>query len=437
MEPADPTRAPLFDAVLFDLDGTLVATDRYWVPAARAGVRRAFAEFGIEREPPDAAACLYLVGLPLEQGIDQLLGEFAPEVRARVVQACLEEERALLRKGRAALLPGAAEVLRELREAGVRTAIASNCPASYLEFMLDELGLGELVDEARCLDSPGAGDKGDMLADLLCSFGTRSAVMVGDRAVDREAAWANGLPHVHLDTGFAPPGEEHGADARLAELSGLPALLAGRARLVHDALDELGALRPAPVTSVGITGPRAAGKSLLARDAARTAAAAGRPAVVVSLRDLPRAPHGGRVDGSPADWPAASELGDDPLSACCNVEQLLFELLEPHRAGRDVELAGGMRVAAEALLLLEGPFLLDPRVRTRLDRVLALEVPGEVQARRVAGREGRLAGPRAVEEVLMGWGSVERAFERRLPAAELADLCLTADPPWGEWGGAR
>ena len=155
MEALAPEPAPLFDVVLFDLDGTLVATDRFWVPAARAGVRRAFAEFDIEREPPDAAACLSLVGLPLEEGVDQLLGELPSVVRARVVETCLEEERALLRKGRAALLPGAAEVLGELRRAGVRTAIASNCPASYLEFTLDELGLAELVDEARCLDSPG------------------------------------------------------------------------------------------------------------------------------------------------------------------------------------------------------------------------------------------------------------------------------------------
>ena len=37
----------------------------------------------------------------------RLLGDLAPELRARIVEACVEEETALLRSGRAALLPGA------------------------------------------------------------------------------------------------------------------------------------------------------------------------------------------------------------------------------------------------------------------------------------------------------------------------------------------
>ena len=38
-----------YDAVLFDLDGTLVATDRFWPQAARAGALLAFEELGLER----------------------------------------------------------------------------------------------------------------------------------------------------------------------------------------------------------------------------------------------------------------------------------------------------------------------------------------------------------------------------------------------------
>ena len=54
-----------------------------------------------------------------------------------------------------------------------------------------------------------------MIEDLLLTFGTRSAVMVGDREGDRDAAHANGLPHIHLRNGFAPRGEEVVCEARI------------------------------------------------------------------------------------------------------------------------------------------------------------------------------------------------------------------------------
>ena len=57
-----------FDSIVFDLDGTLVATDRFWIPAARAGARRAFEELGLERELPSADQWMSMVGYPLEEG---------------------------------------------------------------------------------------------------------------------------------------------------------------------------------------------------------------------------------------------------------------------------------------------------------------------------------------------------------------------------------
>ena len=172
-----------FDAVLFDLDGTLVATDRIWVEAADRGCRRAFRELGLERDPPDGAGWMSLVGLPLDQGFRALFPDLEPEALAVVVERCLEAEREALAAGVAELLPGAREALEDLRRRGVKTAIASNCGGEYLAAMCDGLGLGALVDEAWCLDSPGVETKADMLRLALERFETRSAVMVG-RSMD-------------------------------------------------------------------------------------------------------------------------------------------------------------------------------------------------------------------------------------------------------------
>jgi phosphoglycolate phosphatase len=214
-----------YEAVLFDLDGTLVATDRFWVPAARVGAKRAFAELGIERAIPTAKEWMELVGLPLAEGFDALFEDLSALQRRVVLERCEEEEHFALEAGRAALLPGALEVLRELRRRGVKTGIASNCSQRYLDSAMVGLGVAEWVDEGRCLDSPGIRNKGDMLADLLSCFGTRRAVMVGDRQGDCEAAKTNSLPFVLCENGFRPDWERFECEGRVADLLELIPLL--------------------------------------------------------------------------------------------------------------------------------------------------------------------------------------------------------------------
>jgi len=261
----------LFDAVVFDLDGTLVATERFWVPAARTGTRRAFAELGIERPIPSAREWMGLVGRELAVGIADLLPDLGIDAREAVLRACVEEEHRTIAADEAPWMPGARDVLEGLRSAGVRTGIASNCSAAYLEQMWGKLGLEGLVDEGRSLDSAGIVDKADMIEDLLGRFDTRSAVMVGDRAGDRDAAWANGIPHVHCAFGYAADGEEVRAEGRIEDPGELVGLLGRRADWIAAALERAGVGRTprgaGPV--VGVTGAPLSGKTLFARDAAR------------------------------------------------------------------------------------------------------------------------------------------------------------------------
>src|SRR5688572_30351376 len=260
----------LFDAVVFDLDGTLVATERFWVEAARTGARRAFAELGLERELPPAEAWLSMVGLPLERGFELVFGDLAPRQRAVLMARCVEEEEAALRAGGGAWMDGARELLDELCARGVKLGIASNCGRGYLHSMLHGLGLDRWIDEARCLDSPGVLDKAGMVADLLETFGTRSAVMVGDRRGDADAAHQNGLPHVHLEGVITPRGEVVPCEARIASLGELAGVLSGRSRWIEGALRSIGAWgRDAAPVLLGVTGAPAAGKTLLARDLVR------------------------------------------------------------------------------------------------------------------------------------------------------------------------
>ena len=85
---------PAFAAVIFDLDGTLVATDQFWIPAARAATRRVFAERGITLEQPSGNEWMRLVGYPMRVGLRIVLPDLDDDSMDALHIACIEEEEA-------------------------------------------------------------------------------------------------------------------------------------------------------------------------------------------------------------------------------------------------------------------------------------------------------------------------------------------------------
>lgn len=377
-----------FDAVLFDLDGTLLATDRYWIPAAREGARRAFEELGLAREFPTDAQWLALVGLPLAQGFERLFEDLDADQRAHVMRCCVEEEHFALTAGKGALLDGARDALTELRARGVRVGVASNCSQAYLGAALREVGLGIWVEEARCLESPGCATKSDMIADLLRTFGTRSACFVGDRATDSEAAHANALPHVHLTGGFAPPGERVESEAELAGLGDLIARLERRGVWIDGVLARLRVGESGGVRVLGIGGFAGAGKSFFARDAARRLEARELEVTVIDGLDEPDAFH---------------ELGRRRMERPANALEARLH-------------------SARGVVLVSGRYLHDPRLRGSLDALLQLDVPPKLCRARLFARDA-LRENRANLLLLFQY----RMMERHAPA----DLRVDASNPLG------
>lgn len=127
------------DALLFDLDGTLVHTDPLHFVAWRAMLAAHGVEFdqaGYARQVsgrhnPEIVADL-LPHLSDEQG-----RRFAAEKEARFRQVA----DAALRP-----LPGARDLLARARAAGIATAVVTNAPRENAEFMLRALGLDGTVD---------------------------------------------------------------------------------------------------------------------------------------------------------------------------------------------------------------------------------------------------------------------------------------------------
>jgi phosphoglycolate phosphatase-like HAD superfamily hydrolase len=214
------------DLVVFDVDGTVHDTFRWWAPLIRQGLQRFAQATGIPIAMPSDAEAEAVVGMR-DAGV---WGPFLPaehkhrwqDLRAVVVPM----EVATLNTGADYLFPGVRQLLPHLRRLDVKVALASNCRSAYMGAMLHGQGLAAISDWQFCLDTPGVGGKTDMLALAQRTAGARRTVMVGDREPDHEAALALGLPFVwrandrcdlqHADAVW------NGEPAHLLDLLGLP-----------------------------------------------------------------------------------------------------------------------------------------------------------------------------------------------------------------------
>lgn len=221
-----------FDAVGFDLDGTLLDTFR----DLGAAVNHALVLGGFN-------------AVPLETSKD-LIGGGAKIMLARAVEAqggLPEDEFKRLYKAMLAYYeannavhtapyPGAREVLADLATRGVRMAVVTNKFEGFARSVLTQLDLIGAFDTVIGGDSMGKGADGQflakphpapMIAARAATGGGRFA-FVGDSTYDVRAAKAAGVPVIAAGYGYcdAAP-HDLGADAVIDSLGGLiPALTA-------------------------------------------------------------------------------------------------------------------------------------------------------------------------------------------------------------------
>ena len=220
--------ARAFDAVVFDLDGTLVDT----APDLHAHLNEMLAELGrpglalaaIRPMIGDGARALLRRGLeasggpPASADLDALFLDFLARYTARPV-----------RFGR--VYDGVAGVLDALRTAGVRLGVCTNKAQAPSDKVLAELGLERyfavvIGGDRLTVRKPDPGHLRAVLERLGVT--PERAVMVGDSATDLATARAAGLPCVLVSFGYtAVAAAELGADRVIDRMGELPAALAG------------------------------------------------------------------------------------------------------------------------------------------------------------------------------------------------------------------
>ncbi len=140
---------PDFDAVLFDLDGVLTATSKLHAASWKQTfdevlAKRSQAPFDAERD-----YLAHVDGKPREDGVRDFLAARGIDVAESQVRSIGERKQALveqaLRSRGVEAFPGSVRWVRDLRDAGVRTAVVSSSTNSRA--VLRSAGIDELFDE--------------------------------------------------------------------------------------------------------------------------------------------------------------------------------------------------------------------------------------------------------------------------------------------------
>lgn len=215
----------MVEAVLLDIDGTLIDNNLLHVLAWERAFRRIGKQVG-------ANTILHKVGMGGDQLVPSILGKEAGEKVDLARQFHAEEytQNGLIEHSEP--LPGAVDLLRALRQRGVKTALASSAKEEEVEQYLKQLGGRQAVDAiVTSKDVLATKPAGDVFASALEKLGKPdSALVVGDTIYDVASAGKLGLPCIGLLSG--------GIEYRLLVAAGAARVYDGPADLLAH-LDEV------------------------------------------------------------------------------------------------------------------------------------------------------------------------------------------------------
>ncbi|GGV35585.1 haloacid dehalogenase [Actinomadura cremea] len=186
----------MIDAVLFDVDGTLVDTTylhavTWW---------EAFRQQG-------HAVAMARIHRAIGMGSDKLLDHVLPDGRDRDADDAMRDAHTALYaqyRGRLQAFDGAAGLLRACKERGKRVVLASSAAEPEMRALRAALDAEDAIDEATSASEVGQSKPAPDLVELAlerAGVPAGRAVFVGDTAWDVEAAGRVGVPCVGVLTG--------------------------------------------------------------------------------------------------------------------------------------------------------------------------------------------------------------------------------------------
>ena len=193
-----------YDVVLFDLDGTLDDS----APGIVTSVMHALKKMGRPVPPFEELVCF--VGPPLLTQFMEYCG-----ISQEEAETAIEYYRELYAETElyhVNIYPGIPELLKALKDAGIRLAVATSKPERFARKILERYELAQYFEEIAGIHQDKVSeDKREVLADALERMKVRetgaSCVLIGDRKYDAWGAARMGLDFIGVSYGYAPEGE--------------------------------------------------------------------------------------------------------------------------------------------------------------------------------------------------------------------------------------
>ena len=190
-----------FDAVLLDMDGTLVTTEEIWF---KAGVSTA-ARYGVSL-PASAAAELH--GLDVPPFVERLGSDHGLKAPADEFSAALLAE-VMAALGGAEARPGAASLVERVVASGKPTALVSNSSHEVIDATLGPFEWGDLLEQRFSVDEVERGKPApDLYLHAAASLGVspRRCLIIEDSFVGVSSAVAAGSTCVAVTFDQEPSG---------------------------------------------------------------------------------------------------------------------------------------------------------------------------------------------------------------------------------------
>ncbi len=187
-------------AVIFDLDGTVLDT----VGDIADALNLALAAFGYGEHTVERVKSF--IGNGSYRLIRRALPESAPESAVLAVRARYIKEYSNATAVKTAPYPQMAELLLELKEAGIKTAVLTNKDDLHAQGLVKSF-FGDSVDICRGVreDSEKKPNPAPALS-ILKTFGVlpENALLVGDGLADYETAKNCGIAYIPVGYGYTP-----------------------------------------------------------------------------------------------------------------------------------------------------------------------------------------------------------------------------------------
>ena len=184
-----------YDAVLFDVDGTLIHS--------RPGIFNCFAyafrQMGLD---PDTIDCSRYLGPPLRWSFAQ---HFATDAEVERAVELYRSQYEKMGRHECSLFPGVRQMLDTLKDAGLYMATATCKPVEVVMPILEEQGLMPYFDRVGGASMDESVDnKTDVIRLVLQDprLAGKRILMVGDRQDDMQGAANNKLPAAAVTYGY-------------------------------------------------------------------------------------------------------------------------------------------------------------------------------------------------------------------------------------------